>query len=145
MNEVQRKLNAFLDRSAKYAFAWGDHDCMLDIADWLDYSCGLRVAEEWRGNYATEDELDELMDSLGGFEQAMRDEADRLELVEAAEPLLGDPGLLNVSGQPKILGGILMPSGRWRMRTLTGFLVTSAVTVVVAWSLPCRPSLPQPS
>lgn len=148
---VRKWLMAWFDQSAKYAFAWGDHDCMLDIADWLDFAnkkagvAWVPVAADWRGLYTTEQELDDLMDSLGGFEQAMRDEADRIGLVETETPLPGDMGLLTVSGQPKMLGGIMTPASRWRMRTLTSFLVTSSVTVEVAWSLPCRPSSPQPS
>lgn len=143
-------LMAFFDRSASHAFEWGQHDCMLDIADWLDFAnkksgAPSAVAEEWRGLYASEQECDDLMDSLGGFETAMRDEADRIGLPETAEPLPGDIGLLTVSGQPKMLGGIMTPANRWRMRTQAGFLVTASVTVEVAWSLPCRPSLPQPS
>jgi hypothetical protein len=139
MNEVPRKLMAFLDRSARYPFQWGRHDCMLDIADWLDYACGLRVAAAWRNVYASEAEIGAMLAPAGGFEAAMRAEATRLGLAEAREPLPGDVALVTVAGQDKPLGAILTPSGKWRMRTLKGFVVTKAVDVVVAWSLPCRP------
>lgn len=138
MASLLGKLNAFLDKSARKATAWGDFDCMLEIADWLDQSCGLKSAEAWRGRYASEEEAYALLDPLGGFETAIRGEMARLGLAEAVQPEFGDVALVTLGEEPKPMGAILMPSGKWRIRTLTGFAVTRAVTVIVAWSLPCR-------
>lgn len=145
MPGLDNKLKAFLDKSAKHSFAWGEHDCMLEVADWLDYACGLGAASAWRGTYSSEAELDTMVEPLGGFEEAMRAEAATLGLEEATQPLFGDVALVTLAGQDKPLGAVLMPSGRWRMRTLTGFVVTADVTVIIAWSLPCRPSSLLPS
>jgi hypothetical protein len=134
---------AFLDKAAKHPFAWGDHDCMLEVADWLDAACGMDIASAWRGLYDDEDSLTATLDALGGFETAMRAAAAQHGLAEVAEPQFGDVGIVQPPGQPKPLGAILMPSGRWRMKTLTGIALRRDVTVVVAWSLPCRPSLLQ--
>lgn len=137
MAGIREKLNAFLDKSARRPFEWGVCDCMLEVADWLDQSCGFDVANEWRGRYSTEEEAYSLMG--GSLEIAMRAEAARLGLAEAVQPLFGDVGLVIPPGQEKPLGAILMPSGRWRMRTQTGVALSRDVTVVVAWALPCRP------
>lgn len=142
MAGVHTKLMAFLDRSVKHPFEWGQHDCMLEVADWLDFACGMDVARLWRGTYDSEAELEALVEGVGGLEQAMHDEALRLGLAETVEPLAGDFGLVTLPGQEKPLGAILMPSGRWRMKTLTGIALRRDVTVIVAWSLPCRPSSP---
>lgn len=142
MAGIREKLMPWLDKSARRPFEWGQADCMLDVADWLDYSCGLDVASAWRGRYSSEAEAAALMQE--GLETAMRTEAARLGLEEAAEPLPGDVAIVTIPGQDKPLGAILMPTGRWRMRHARGFLLARSVTVLIAWSLPCRPSLPQP-
>ncbi len=143
MAGLRDKLMSFLDRAAKWPFEWGQHDCMLEVADWLDHACGMDTASRWRGTYASEAELDAILAEHGTLEEAMREEANAAGLHEAAEPLFGDVALVLPSGQEKPLGAILMPSGRWRMKTLTGIALRRDVTVVVAWSLPCRPSSPQ--
>jgi len=140
---VRDKLTAFLDRSARHAFAWGQHDCMLDVADWLDYACGLDAAARWRGEYASEAQAQSDPRMVNGLVSAMREEAMVLGLAETGAPEAGDIAVVSVAGQDKPVGAIMMPSGKWRMRTLTGFLITRDVTVLVAWSLPCRPSSPQ--
>jgi hypothetical protein len=138
---VRKKLNGFLDRSARHPFQWGQHDCMLDVADWLDHACGLDLASRWRGRYASEAELEALLAPLGGFGPVMQAEAELAGLAEATELDPGNVALVTLSGQDKPLGAILMPSGRWRLRTLSGFVVTAAVSILTMWSLPCRPSL----
>lgn len=137
MAGIRDKLMPFLDRAAKRPFVWGQSDCMLEVADWLDHACGLDAASRWRGTYS--DEAGAIAAMGGDIGTAMRQEAARLGLSEAAEPLPGDVALVTLPGQEKPLGAILMPSGRWRMKTLSGILLTKDVTVIVAWSLPCRP------
>lgn len=137
MPGIREKLNAFLDKSARRRFEWGVCDCMLEVADWLDRACGTDIANEWRGTYSTEEEA---YARLGGdLVTAMRAEAARRGLTEAAEPQFGDIGIVLPPGQDKPLGAILMPSGRWRMLTQAGIALTADVTVLVAWALPCRP------
>jgi hypothetical protein len=140
MAGVQQKLMAFFDRAAKHPFSWGEHDCMLEVADWLDYACGLDAAGPWRGRYSTEAEADALMPA--GLVAGMVAEAARLGLQEAAQPLPGDVGLVTVTGQAKPCGAIYMPSGRWRLKTEAGIVTTRDAKVLVAWTVPCRSSLP---
>lgn len=137
MTGVRDKLMPFLDRAAKRPFAWGQSDCMLELADWLDHACGLDSASRWRGRYSDEAGASAIMG--GDIEAAMRKEASFLGLREVTEPLPGDVALVTLAGQEKPLGAILMPSGRWRMKTLAGIALTKDVNIVVAWSLPCRP------
>lgn len=137
MPGIREKLNAFLDKAARRPFEWGVSDCVLEVTDWLDQSCGFDIAAEWRGRYHDEAGARALMPD--GLEAAMRSEMARLGLRIAPQPQFGDVALVTVAGQAKPLAAILMPSGRWRMKTLTGICVTRDVTVVVAWSLPCRP------
>lgn len=137
MPGLREKLNIFLDRAARRGFEWGVSDCVLEVADWLDLACGLDIAAEWRGRYSDEASAHALMPD--GLEAKMRSEMARLGLTLAQEPRFGDVAVVTLAGQPKPLAAILMPSGRWRMKTLTGIALTKDVTVLVAWSLPCRP------
>ncbi len=137
MPGIREKLSAFLDKSARRRFEWGVCDCMLEVADWLDQACGTDIANEWRGTYSTEEEA---YVRLGGdLVTAMRAEAASRGLAETAQPQFGDIGIVQPSGQDKPLGAILMASGRWRMLTQVGVVLTAEVTVLVAWALPCRP------
>lgn len=140
---VKERLPAFLDRTARKPFQWGQSDCMLEVADWLDFCCRLGAADAWRGRYSSAEEAAALMPE--GLGTAMRSEARRLGLEEAAEPRPGDVALVTIPGQDKPLGAILLLSGRWRMKTVAGVLMMRDVTVLVAWSLPCRLSSPPPS
>ena len=140
MASLQGKLNAFLDRSARTNFAWGDSDCVLDMADWLDTACDLNCAKTWRGTYSSEAEANAILAPLGGLEAALRAQLDALGLSVTAEPKAGDVALVQVDGMPNPLCAIKMPSGRWRMKTIGGIVLSSQPQVIVAWSLPCRPS-----
>lgn len=88
MASIREKLNLFLDKAAGWGFEYGQHDCMLEVADWLDFACGLDAASAWRGTYSSQEELDALMPD--GLEAAMRAEAARIGLQEAATPQFGD-------------------------------------------------------
>lgn len=140
---VTERLPAFLDRTARKPFEWGQSDCMLEVADWLDFCCRLGAADAWRGRYSNEYEADALMPA--GLVAGMVSEAARLGLQETAEPLPGDVAVVSIPGQGKPLGAIRLLSGRWRMKTTAGILTMREVTVLVAWSLPCRLSSPLPS
>jgi hypothetical protein len=137
MPGIRERLTLFLDRAARRGFEWGVSDCVLEVADWLDLACGWDVAAEWRGRYSDEASAHALMPD--GLEAAMRAEMARLGLADAHEPRFGDVAVVTLAGQPKPLAAILMPSGRWRMKTLSGIAVTRDVSVLAAWSLPCRP------
>lgn len=141
---VRDKLMAWLDQAARRPFEWGVADCVLDAADWLDFACGTKIADSWRGRYSSEAQADALTAPYGGLEAAMRAEALFWGLAVTAQPVFGDVALVTVAGQDKPLAAVLMPSGRWRMKTAAGIALTRDVTVVVAWALPCRPMPPEP-
>ncbi len=46
-------------------FAWGQNDCALWCADWVRAATGQDFASQWRGRYASEAELAELLASRG--------------------------------------------------------------------------------
>jgi hypothetical protein len=110
---------------------------MLDLADWVDLACGTQIAKDWRGKYSNESEAIELLG--GDFQSGVEKEIDGRGLARTSYAMPGDIGIVTVGGQDKPLGAIMMPSGRWRMRTATGFVMARDVIVITAWILPpCR-------
>lgn len=138
MPGVREKFSAFLDRSAARTFEWGQADCLLEVADWLDLACGYDLANQWRGTYSTEEQANALIG--GDIVAFMSAQAATLGIAEAAQPQFGDVGAVTVVGQDKPLAAILLASGRWRMRTAAGIVTARDVTVLKAWSLACRPA-----
>lgn len=128
-------LMKFLDRSTAKEFIWGENDCSLDLADWLGMN-GFDVAKDWRGTYSSELECQALLDARGGLLSVITAEASRLGLQATARPQQGDIAVITINGRS--MCAIMMPSGRWRMRTLDGFVVSKAGEVIAAWSVPCR-------
>jgi len=43
------------------AFQWGQNDCALWCSDWVSKAIGVDFSIDWRGHYATEERLQELM------------------------------------------------------------------------------------
>lgn len=126
-------------------FQWGQRDCMLDIGDWLFATTRIDLSSKWRGRYGSADECRALFRRDGGITRVMRREAAAAGLVETDRPKPGDIGLVKAFGAvirarrgalfP--MGGILMASGRWRVRALEGH-ITHPFPLIVAWALPCR-------
>lgn len=136
---------AFAEKSSVEPFQWGFADCMLDLADWLQAASGLDLGAKWRGRYADADECRALFRRDGGITRVIRADAIAAGLVETATPQPGDIAMVKafgtiVGGRRQAvfpMGGIMVPSGRWRVRAIVGH-ITHAFPVIVAWELPCR-------
>jgi hypothetical protein len=128
-------LMSFLDSSASKRFDWSDVNCMIELALWIDKTCGTALAPAWRGLCATEAEWNELITARGGLLTVADVEARGAGLVATETPIMGDVAVVEIGG--KAMGAIMMPSGRWRMRTLNGFETRRDIAVLKAWSLPC--------
>lgn len=49
-------LASFLSKAAARGFVWGQHDCMLFVADWAKCLTGRDPGARWRGTYSTQAE-----------------------------------------------------------------------------------------
>jgi hypothetical protein len=134
MPDLRTSLFQFLDQSARRRFEWGVCDCVLEVADWLDRSLGLSIADEYRGTYSDEAGARAIL-GPGGIEGAMSAKLAEIGLAETREPQFGDVAVVAAPGQGKPLAAILMPSGRWRMKTERGIALSRGVTVMKAWSV----------
>lgn len=139
MPVVRELLPKFLDKSSRKPFLWGESDCMLDIADWLAFATKdkeLRdVGSKWRSRYSTQQECEALLEPMGGLVGAMKTEAKALGLESTDQPEPGDIAMVEGFGD-KPMGAIMMMSGRWRVRTEKGFVVSHEFKPIVAWKLP---------
>lgn len=55
------ELGNFVSRAANRGFIWGQHDCMLFVADWAKCLTGQDPGARWRGTYRTEAEGDAIL------------------------------------------------------------------------------------
>jgi hypothetical protein len=58
----ERLLAEYIRQVYDSVFVWGQNDCALWCADWVKLATGQDLAAEWRGQYASEDELRALME-----------------------------------------------------------------------------------
>lgn len=65
------RLAAAVEARTERPFAWGEHDCFLFAADVVLAVTGQDPAAAWRGRYASEEEAEALIASLGGREAAL--------------------------------------------------------------------------
>lgn len=56
-------LNEHIEQAG--AFVWGQNDCALWTAEWVGKATGQDFADDWRGLYASEAELDDLLLARG--------------------------------------------------------------------------------
>lgn len=140
-SKVQEKLLSFFDKSARTPYVLGQNDCILEVGDWLKHCCGTKISDKWRGQYTSQDGFEAIAAQYGGLEQLLRKAFTDFGLEETSEPQAGDIGLLRTD-EYGIMGGILLVSGRWRVRTPDRILTSRPplVNIIVTWKLPCRSS-----
>ncbi|MFC5370939.1 DUF6950 family protein [Brevundimonas faecalis] len=125
-------LDAFLEGMARRPFVDGVHDCALTVAEWVAAATGCPdPAVHLRGRYSTALGRERLLRRLGGLEAVMADCAARAGLVETANTVRGDVGLIETEGQA--LAAICL-GRRWAIQG-AGVEVRTAERVIRAWSV----------
>lgn len=139
-------LSAELDRYVHAAmarrWAWGEVDCFLFVADWVERATGLDPAGVWRGAYTTEREARRLMKRHGGpLALAARGLA-AAGCAATTAPGRGDVALVRVPlkewrGRLIVVpvGAICLRGGLWMVRVRDG-LVFRNFGVLQAWGVP---------
>ena len=123
-------LAAFLRAAAQHPFAWGQHDCLLFLADWVFQRTGADPAGEFRGAYATEGEAKRLIVRAGGM-AALIDR--RMPGKRTEEPERGDIGLIDTLPGGET-GGIVL-AGSTAVIGKDGLMIVpfSRSPVIAAW------------
>jgi len=128
-------------RAARGGIAWGIDDCAMEAATWWMAATGIDIAAGWRGRYGSGDDVRAMMrGEPGGFVGAMRRHLAAAGLTATDAP---EPGDIAIVKAPRLVGervrwlatgGVMVPTGRWRLRQEGGF-VTGPFPVIAAWSL----------
>lgn len=108
---LNNALGAFLEEAARKPFAWGRHDCMLLIADWVRLQTERDPAAPWRGRYRTALGAKRIINRAGG-ELALLESG--LDLERTTDPLGGDVGLVRgLTPKGEALCGAIRLGSRW--------------------------------
>lgn len=98
----------FLRAAARQPFRWGEFDCCLFFADWIELRCGIDPAFDLRGMYSTEREMRRLVKARGGIMRLVGESVARAGYLPTTQPMLGDIGLVRIGLK------------RWRDRLIMG-------------------------
>jgi hypothetical protein len=119
-----RAYHQFLKARANEPFVWGSQDCALFAADGIQAMIGVDIAADFRGKYDDEaGALATIKSVCGGstVADAAAYCATKHNLPEWSHPLLArrgdlvvleDPDATDLSGQPRIIAGLVHLSGR---------------------------------
>ena len=117
-------------------FKWGEHDCMLSVANYLLDVTGKDPAEEYRGMYDDRLSCARLTgfheDSVGLFRKCV----EGIGLIETQDPQSGDVGVIDVLQPTGIVTiGALYLGKNWAAQAESGLIICPAIKVYAAWSV----------
>jgi hypothetical protein len=126
-------LKAYLQACAGRRFAYGQLDCGLFLADWIEIVTGKDPAAQLRGRYTTLDQVPGIK-RMGGLLSVLNDLARLQGLKVTKLPKLGDVALIRIAEGPAV-GAIRGPRGWLVLAEGGGISCAPAARVVRAWAL----------
>lgn len=136
-------LTAYLAQAGRKPFAWGELDCFLFAADWIERVTGIDPSGEYRGAYTNAREARNLMQREGGAVSFVHALMRRAGLSPTVEPVLGDVALVRaafVRHRARIIlvpvGAIFVREKMWAIKSAGASSITIGdFPVMQAWSL----------
>lgn len=135
-------LPGFLASLGRRKWRWGETDCTLILADWIEWVHGVDPAGPYRGAYHDAASCARLLRSRGGLRKHIGACAAPLGIVETNEPMRGDIGIVRVPALKsnrvvmRNVGGICVAPNRWAVLTMdTGLTILTGLHVVAAWGV----------
>jgi hypothetical protein len=128
----------FLNERASQAFAWGENDCALFVADGIERMTGIDIAAEFRGRYESEEQAWATIATITGgstLEDAAAWCARRHEMPEWLMPPFAQRGdMVIVEDEGRLISGLVHLSGRHVVTVGERGLKRLAIAAVVrAW------------
>ena len=87
-------LTLYVEELAAARWAWGECDCTLAVASWIERLHGIDPAKLFRGTYHTAEEARALVKRKGGFMPWIGMLLDRMGLERTQAPETGDVGII---------------------------------------------------
>jgi hypothetical protein len=125
-------LTEFLRSAAQRGFSWGEHDCLLWLADWIEDRRGVDAAGLLRGSYRTALEAQRLVKREGGLVALIDQRMAPLGIARTDQPQRGDIAI--VDGPENRMGALILDGASARLFE-GGIVVTPLpiTPVVAAW------------
>jgi len=133
-------LVSYLQSQAGKAFAWGELDCALFVADWVKIARGHDGAVWFRGRYSTEGEAKAYVDH-NGLVSLLADCCMAIGVRRTGKAEIGDFGVVERAGRQICA---IRTAGGWAMMAKRGIMSTPHVEVLAVWQIAPRPGDPAP-
>lgn len=134
-------LSQFLNRAAERPFAWGRHDCLLWLADWVLERTGKDPAADLRGTYATLLGAARIVQAAGGMTRLVESRLEPLGAVRASVGQRGAIAVVSVAGDGGSAfdneAGAILLDGTAALICQAGLMLPrwSDVPLVAAWKI----------
>lgn len=138
-------LKAYLAEAGRKQFAWGDVDCFLFVADWVERRTGVDPAGVWRGAYTNPHEARNIVRRNGDALRFADHLLTKAGCMRTEQPDIGDVALVRaaLSGRRKKIifipvGAIMVRAGMWAIKSAGKSLTVGNFPVIRAWSIETR-------
>lgn len=126
-------LPGFLARSAATPFAWGGHNCLTWLGDWMLDLTGVDPIADLRDACSDRRTALALLARAGGLKALVGQRAALAGLPETDAPEAGDIGVVRIAGlDGRELAGGICTGPRWAVLGVAG-LIVGPLPVVCAW------------
>lgn len=127
------ELAGFLSAASRRPFAWGQHDCLLLLADWCREVRGIDPADGLRGSYRGRMGAARVIRQAGGMDVLVGRCADLAGARRTDEPMAGDAALVMAPEGP--CGAIIVGGGMTARLSERGGLLVDRALILLAWRL----------
>jgi hypothetical protein len=133
---VAERLPAFLGRASRTRFAYGTHDCLIWLADWLIELGYPDCGSAWRGAYRDAEGATELLVRFGGHRALIRAGLDGcLTQTDHEQPgAIGVVRIGDLHGCAVEAGAIRTGIG-WAVLAPRGLRVSTRAVALAAWAV----------
>jgi hypothetical protein len=132
---------AYVDEIASKRWQWGECDCTMAVATWIERATGVDPLAQFRGTYSTPDEARAVVKRAGGFGPTIGRLFDEMGLERTLTPECGDVGIINASIGLRhcmpVVGAIMAirVGPMWMVKALRGLSGRTDFEPVVVWRL----------
>lgn len=139
---MRSALSSFLAEQRGQPAIWGENDCTLFCASWVEYLTGHDPGVPWRGSYTSKEGATCIVAGSGGLPALFDSGLETFEFV-SGPPQMGDIGVVVPRPMPIVPSHLAMPRGAictgsmWALKTPEGLALIrrAAVLYVKLWRM----------